>query len=360
MTQPELGARLSEFRDFVWNHAEDEFQAKFDLRAALTNPEIEQLKRLLTSERLLNLDALAQEIRRQVCSPRSCLRLLLQMTGLTRNKILQDIKAHARNHNLPISTSKPHTLFNSESGSLLASEYLARQIQRVFGPTAGRIDATLLETVNQATWPGFIRQERAKRQGHEAEYRIACVLRNCGLSFVPEEKAENPLCRDVQVDGVSYDIITPSVEQAWLRVKATVHTANIGQYGESKDDLEIREAAESIEKSKDRDRITLLAFIDGVGFESNKAGLHGVLNRAHEFCQFRTMWKTALIAASKVGCPAVVALPPEQHDRFRAFCKRFSATMEPLDATRTVDAGWVTAGDGRVKITRTGRDSRRS
>lgn len=82
--------------------------------------------------------------------------------------------------------------------------------------------------------------------GHEAEFRLARLLQDCNVSFVPLEKASNPLCRDETIDGVSYDLVVPSAQDARLRVKSTVHTANIGQYGESKDALEIREAMSAI------------------------------------------------------------------------------------------------------------------
>jgi hypothetical protein len=135
-----------------------------------------------------------------------------------------------------------------------------------------------------------------------------------------------------------------------LRVVATVHTANIGQYGESKDDLEIRKAVAAIEKAGDRRRTTLLAFIDGVGFESNTAGLNGVLENADEFCQFRTIWKAAVIAASKSGRKATVAIPLLHHTRFASFCSRFSATLVDPSRQSMPRSGWVEAGDALIKV----------
>ena len=57
-------------------------------------------------------------------------------------------------------------------------------------------------------------------------------------------------------------------------VKSTVHTSNIGQYGESKDALEMTEAKNMIQQRFHRKTAPiLLAFVDGVGFETNRDGL---------------------------------------------------------------------------------------
>ncbi len=346
----ELEERRREFRDFVWNHAADAFQAKFDKCAALTAPEAALLQSLLRQDALQDSKLMEARVRELISKSPYILRRILQVVGLTRNKIIQDIKGFARAEQIDISLSTPEALFNSVRGSKLASEYLAKQLIRVFGHTAQGVSAEALEVANQATWPGYIRQERAKRSGHEAEYRLACLLSDCGLPFEPEEKADNPLCRDVLIDGMSYDLVSPSKGKALLRVVATVHTANIGQYGESKDDLEIRKAIAAIERAGDRRSTTLLAFIDGVGFESNTAGLNGVLENADEFCQFRTIWKAAVIAASKSGRNATVALPPLHHARFASFCSRFSAKLIDPSGRSGSRSGWVEAGDALMKV----------
>lgn len=343
--------RRQEFNDFVWNHAADAFQAKFDQCAELEDGEVAALTAILTAENLVDAKKLAGAIRRAIDTDSNFVFRLLQVIGLTRNKIIQDIKPIVRLEKLKgVSLSSPRVIFNSEKGAQLGSEYLARQLIRVFGHTKGHITAGVLEAINQATWPGYIRQERAKRMGHEAEYRLACLLKNCGLTFAPAEKAENPLCRDIIINGMSYDLVSPSEDAALMRIVATVHTANIGQYGESKDDLEIRKAITSMEKAGDRDQVTLVAFIDGVGFESNTAGLTGVLANADEFCQFRTIWKAATIAANKIRKSACIAIPTEQHARFAAFCNRYNANLISREKMPDAPAGWVEAGDGFIQV----------
>ena len=344
-----LEDRRREFRQFVWNHGEDKFQAKFDLRAELTDDQRAFLRGLLSRGRLVSESRMAAAVRDRVAADSTCLPLVLQLAGLTRNKILQDLKAHARNTGLGVSTSSAARLFATEDGRALASEYIARQLIRVFAPARGHVTNELLEVTNQATWPGYIRQERAKRMGHEAEYRIACLLRDCELPFAPEEKAENPLCRDVQYLGISYDIVSPHATRPLVVVKATVHTANIGQYGQSKDHLEVAAAVDSIRAA--RKRVTLLALVDGVGFESNRAGLNGVLENADEFAQFRTLWKVAAVVAHRAAKrKTVVALPADQFSVFRPFARRYAVKLIPRESLPEGSEGWHDAGDGLISI----------
>lgn len=100
---------------------------------------------------------------------------------------------------------------------------------------------------------------------------------------------------------VSFDIVVPNIENPTVCIKSTVHTSNIGQYGESKDHLEVAEARRMIDALPIASRPTLVGFIDGIGFESNSAGLNGVLEKADEFCQFKTIWKLAVISAQKTS-----------------------------------------------------------
>ncbi len=121
------------------------------------------------------------------------------------------------------------------------------------------------EALNQATYPGWIRQQWAKLSGHEAEYRLAVLLDECGFPFEPQEKKDNPLCQDATVFNVSFDVVVPNAREPRMCVKATVHTSNIGQFGESKDALEMSEAAGMLDehfrlRSAPPSLLTALAF----------------------------------------------------------------------------------------------------
>jgi hypothetical protein len=199
----------------------------------------------------------------------------------------------------------------------------------------------MLQGLNQATWPGYIRQERAKRSGHEAEYRIATLLLRLGIPFAPEEKADNPLCRDAMWREISFDIVVPNIQQPTVCIKSTVHTSNIGQYGESKDHLEVDEARRMIDRLPAASRPTLVGFIDGIGFESNSAGLNGVLEKVDEFCQFSTIWKLGVICAKRTNKRARLHLEASDMDKHASFLARYSdvVTFESLPFPEGIEAG---------------------
>lgn len=344
-----LDERRAELQRFVWDHAVDEFQVKYDECPSLPAPLIAWLSNLLTLENLADAAAMAGAIRAAIAEKPEYLLRLLQILGLTRTKITTDLKPTIRSQGLKVATSNPAALFRSTDGARLASEYLAPKVLAVFHGFSKRPSADCLRALNQATWPGYIRQQRAKESGHEAERRIAFLLSECGIPFEPEEKLENPKCGDVLIGGVSYDIVCPSVKSALMRVMSSTHPSNIGQYGESKINLEIKQARASINAETDHEGITLVAMIDGVGFESNTAGLTGVLETADEFCQFKTIWKVAVIAAARVGRKITVALPEALMAQFVPFCNRHNAELIRHEDVDDPD-DWVSAGDALVQV----------
>jgi hypothetical protein len=179
---------------------------------------------------------------------------------------------------------------------------------------------------------------------------MATMLSECEIPFEPKEKADNPLCPDEQINGVSFDIVVPDAENPRVCMKATVHTSNIGQFGESKDHLEIDEARRMLDSDFDaKDRPLLLALVDGIGFTSNRAGLDGVLRKADEFCQYGTLWKAAVICASAVKMNIQIELPDAEAKRHDAFLKRFNFTGKVLaKVARVAGQKRVSAGKGTV------------
>ena len=136
-------------------------------------------------------------------------------------------------------------------------------------------------------------------------------------------------------------------------------TANIGQFGESKSYLEIKEAQRVLSENCIYNRPLLVAFIDGVGFHSNTAGLHGILETADEFAQFRTLWKIAVLAGHYLDMPVDLALPEDHAQRHKDFLSKFGPNNEDIiimndwNQAELIATGFVEAGDGLV-----GRDTR--
>lgn len=328
MNNDELQLRLEEFKRHVWDHTKDAFQAQFDERRPLTKEEASLVGEAARLTRKINDDQeLGVSLLDSVIGSPEALLTLLQICGLTRNKMLNDLKVAASKQSPPVkfpSSYKSLVRSKSKEARNLAGAYLGSRIKRVLGALSAKHFPAAAEALNQATWPGYIRQERAKRSGHEGEYRLATLLAGCNIPFEPIEKADNPLCRDAQVYGESFDLVVPNKSAPLVCFKATVHTANIGQFGESKDHLEIDGARRMLDARFDeRSRPLLVAFVDGVGFFSNRAGLRGVLSKADEFCQYDTLWKAAMICAAKINAPLKIELPRAMIEEFRRFIARY-------------------------------------
>lgn len=88
-----LDSRRREFRDHVWNHSIDPFQLKFDERRPLTEKELSGLREIAKAT-LTGLDEAktAVELGKVFRSRPELFTIALQLVGLTRNKILQDLK----------------------------------------------------------------------------------------------------------------------------------------------------------------------------------------------------------------------------------------------------------------------------
>lgn len=346
-----ISEKAKEFADNVWNHASDEFQASFDDRRSLTEDELLFLsatKDALESPKPLN--HLLVDLRKKfIETDGKLLELMLQLCGLTRNKVLQDLKGTVGSNRAGMSFTNYKSLYSNDMTWQLAGPYLIKKISKVF--LAGnklKVDLQKFEALNQATWAGYIRQERAKRSGHEAESRMANLLLELGIPFSPKEKADNPMCRDIQINDVSFDIVVPDAAAPRVCVKSTVHTANIGQYGESKDHLEMDEARRMIDTMPENKRPLLIAFIDGVGFESNRAGLHGVLEKSDYFVQFKTIWKLVIISAAALGKICEIDLPSDVKSKHEKFLSEFSKSI--VFKSLALDVNSKQAGEAQVKI----------
>lgn len=354
MIEESLDERRAEFEAHLWDHAEDAFQQGFDLRRPLDDGELAALSEIAEAlSEGADDDEIAVIVRDAGRRDAGVFLTVMQLVGLTRNKIITDLKASAaaRGTRVP---STPGQLPRSDAWRF-AGPYIAQRLRRVIGPLVvdGEVPSSAFEALNQATYPGWIRQQRAKLSGHEAEYRLAVLLDECGLPFEPQEKKDNPLCRDATLYGVSFDVVVPNVREPRMCVKATVHTSNIGQFGESKDALEMSEAAAMFdEQFRGSDRPRLVALIDGVGFRSNSAGLNGVLTTADEFCQFESIWKGAAVAAFALERSLTVALPEPHIPSHASFFARYEefVTAVPLTDHFRTQGGLVEAGEAVLKV----------
>ncbi len=280
----------------------------------------------------------------------SIIPIILQLIGSTRRKMLTDLTAMLSKQGIRVPSKNPENI--SENKELLpyAEKYLTDEMRRIFAAIIEKNceidDDTLFmifEILHQATWGGWIRQERAKRSGHYAEYRLAEMLGKFGIPFEPMIKREDPIMPDVQIDHISYDLVVPNKTNSRMCFKCTVHTSNMGQYGESKDSLEVKEAKDSI-KRHGRGMV-LVSLVDGVGLKSNMAGLESVLENSDEFCQFETFWKVVVIFASITGRKVRLCIPdPEKHAGF------LGKYGESVIMAGVPQAGFVRVGEADLEL----------
>lgn len=342
----DLVTRLSEFEENVWIHTDDAFQQQFDTATDVSDEIASALAELIERvDQGEDEDDLAANIDR-LCGEHghAFLAKIIQLVGLTRNKLVTDVDAIGRAAGLDEKPPRTYeALPRKRQHWPLACKELASRFKAVFGPSAASPRSAyegILGTANRATWPGYIRQERAKRSGHQAEARLARICKAVRVPFAPAQKAEQDIAADIDVGGESFDLVFPDAARAAACVISTVHTANIGQYGESKDARDIAAAKEAL-AALPRSPL-LIALADGLGFRSNRAGLEGVLSTADEFCQFRTIWKAVVVAAAVTESDRLQLWLPDQ-EQFAAFLGRYQEAVN-LISERPDDA--VEAGDG--------------
>jgi hypothetical protein len=344
-----LTLREREFEKYIWDHTQDPFQIGFDEPPqipAVFIKEIEGIAQIIDQDELVAIKKIKDSIIKLKGEYEfKFFEFLLQICGLTRSKIITDLKS-AANVSKQVSIPSSYKGLPESSAWPLAGKYLIKHLRPILTSIASKSMEASLLALNHATWPGWIRQERAKRSGHEAEGRIARLFEDVGIPFVPKEKSENPLCPDVQIKGESFDLVIPDLTDPKMCIKSTCHTSNIGQYGESKDALEIQEAQVALKKTPGTAKPLLVAFIDGLGFRSNRQGLQGVLRNADEFFQFRTLWKGVIIANSLLRKPLDFSLYLPNTSDFEGFLSKYKFSrilkaippgMHPIDA-----------GDGKI------------
>ncbi len=148
---------------------------------------------------------------------------------------------------------------------------------------------------------------------------------------------------DASVAGESFDLVVPTQAEPRVCVISMLHSSNIGQYGESK--AADAERARSALNAVDEDMV-LAVLADGHGFESNTAGLDGILRVADEFFQLATLWKVAVVAAYHTGVRLHVVLP-DARNHFDFLDRYGDAVL--IHAEADEEGLWVDAGEAFIR-----------
>lgn len=342
--------RFAEFEAHIWDHPADAFQIKYDSPSSLTKADVKAVTLVLVGMSAARgtgrppYTRVARQLFPLVSGDEDVLSRLIQLAGLTGRKIVNDVRPAARRFGLPLPNKWEHVT-KQPLWDRSAGPYLVRKLWSVLGPVSHLRDSTLkavLESVNWATHPGFIRQKRAKEGGHEAERRLASILDACGISFEPAEKLTNPLCNDVLVHGESLDLVVPDAAHPKVCFKSTVHTSPLGEYGKDKVGPALRGAKRSFARRFGANRPLVVALIDGEGHLHNSKALRRVLKISDEFVQFETLWKAVVICGSRSRRKRRIELAADDRAAHEPFLRRYAylrRVVPPGTLKRFIEAG---------------------
>ena len=157
MSNSQLEVRRTEFFANVWDHSKDPFQTKFDLRRSLSERETLALNRLVQAlGEAPDDDALAAVLLSLILQHgEELLDLLLQLAGLTRNKILTDLRASQQVAELGIRVpSSYRRITDDETFWAVAGPYMAGRLRSVLSPLVTlsiESRSSAFEALNRAT-----------------------------------------------------------------------------------------------------------------------------------------------------------------------------------------------------------------
>ena len=129
-----LSQRRLEFEKHIWNHSEDAFQQSFDIRRPLNADEISALDRVRDClHQEMSDDVIVSEIEKILKVEPELIYPIMQIVGLTRNKIVQDLKATFANSGIVVPSS-PTKLHTKQAVWNLAGPYLFKRLRTVLSP----------------------------------------------------------------------------------------------------------------------------------------------------------------------------------------------------------------------------------
>ena len=149
-------------------------------------------------------------------------------------------------------------------------------------------------------------QSEAKRRGHGAEAALAVLLEDLGVTFVPFDKATNPMgAHDPNFNAAEWELCDREVGATYSAdlaittgdgtliacVQGLIHSSDPGQFGVDKSNqtVEIRQILDGTGNGQ------LWGLLDGVGYSENKSGtINKLLQACHVFGQINSLYKFGL------------------------------------------------------------------
>lgn len=194
---------------------------------------------------------------------------------------------------------------------IIANYLIAKGIISILGALKKLNHQEITVLVDNLILPKEIQQAETKRRGHGAEWQLAIVLHQLGVTFIPSDKHTNPMSSDdPNVDkgtflpaarneetGWSFDIIikeNPTTLKIFIQ--GLIHTSDPGQYGVNKSAETILVKNRLIAHNQSSNTTKeLWGLVDGVGFIENPDNtVFKMLNAFDTFIQLKTLYKSGL------------------------------------------------------------------
>ncbi|OYQ87977.1 hypothetical protein B9T10_07915 [Wohlfahrtiimonas chitiniclastica] len=212
-----------------------------------------------------------------------------------------------------INLIKKDSPLKSKAATDLITKYLCKhgldKILLLYANLTASERTIIMETL---IFPKEIQQQEAKLRGHGAEKVLAELLVHLGVSFFPENKADQPMAKhDPNIDNTTMIITDRNKDNTFssdlvilnnssepiISIVGLIHSSDPGQFGVDKANTvkDIRNLIDLFNNKATNRRMQIWGLVDGVGYSENKKGtINAMLPHFHQFIQVKTLWKAAL------------------------------------------------------------------
>jgi hypothetical protein len=190
------------------------------------------------------------------------------------------------------------------------SKYLIDKNLYLTAKGFSNITETIMELIyTRLIVPKEYQQKAAKRRGHGCEAALASVLKQTGVSIIPENKDTDPMgSNDPHINlntmelttrsdtTHAFDIIITHNNNPFIVIQSLIHTSDPGQFGVDKSNETVQIYSE-IKKwnTNHNNKVFLWGLFDGVGYSENKPDtINKLLRNVDYFLQIKTLYKAPL------------------------------------------------------------------
>jgi hypothetical protein len=198
-----------------------------------------------------------------------------------------------------------------KSVEIIAKYLIDRQLLSIL-ELFKKLQQSEIETIiEKLILPKEIQQAEAKRRGHGAEHKVAILLYQLGVNFLPSDRNLNPMAsNDPNVDIDTFEIIQKQKGKTYsfdlivethlhkplAFLQGLIHTSDPGQYGVNKSDETVQVKRDLIKSNqKYKTQKQHWGLVDGVGFSENKKDtIDKMLSEFDCFVQLKSIYKVGL------------------------------------------------------------------